>query len=147
MNHIKAIHVIKKKLNLNDDDYRFHLRQATGKDSCKAMNPLELAKARQYFDNMANRTSLPQAKANATSAKSKHPTRPTPSLDALPLVKRIRAQLISLGRKPDSYADGIAKQMLGDNCPTFFEWCHPRDLTRITQALGFQQRREGAATK
>jgi hypothetical protein len=29
-------------------------------------------------------------------------------------VRRIRAQLISLDHKPDEYADGIAKQMLGD---------------------------------
>jgi phage gp16-like protein len=147
MNHMAAIHCLKKTLKLSDDDYRFHLRQATAKDSCKAMNPVELAKARAYFDSMATRSGLPQAKANAAAAKTKHPTRPTPSIDALPLVKRIRAQLISLGRKPDSYADGIAKQMLGDDCPKFFEWCHPSDLTRITQALGFQQRREGAATK
>lgn len=147
MNHTAAIHIIKSRLGLSDDDYRFYLREACGKDSCKAMNPLELAKARQYFDNMANRSGAPQATAVAASAKAKRPKRPIPSPDKLPLVKRIRAQLISLGRKPDSYADGIAKQMLGDNCPTFFEWCHPADLTRITQALGFQQRREGAATK
>jgi phage gp16-like protein len=147
MNHIAAIHVIKKQLNLSDDDYRFHLRKATGKDSCKAMSPIELAQARQHFDLMANRTGLPQAKAIAATAKSKHPKRPTPSPDHLPLVKRIRAQLISLGRMPDSYADGIAKQMLGADCPQFYEWCHPTDLTKITQALGFQQRREGAATK
>jgi hypothetical protein len=51
MNHIAAIHCLKKTLKLSDDDYRFHLRQATAKDSCKAMNPVELAKARAYFDN------------------------------------------------------------------------------------------------
>jgi phage gp16-like protein len=147
MNHIAAIHCLKKTLKLSDDDYRFHLRQATAKDSCKAMNPVELAKARAYFDSMANRSGLPQAKANAAAAKSKHPTRPTPSLDALPLVKRIRAQLISLDRKPDSYADGIAKQMLGDACPQFFEWCKCADLLNISKALGYQQNREGAATQ
>lgn len=81
------------------------------------------------------------------SANSKRPARPTPAADALPLVRRIRAQLISLDRKPDAYADGIIKQMLGDEAPQFFEWCNPRDLTLISQALSYEQNRKGAPTK
>ncbi|MDO8774275.1 MAG: hypothetical protein Q7K57_37290 [Burkholderiaceae bacterium] len=54
---------------------------------------------------------------------------------------------ISLDRKPDEYADGIAKQMLGDETPAFFEWCHVRDLDRISKALTYQQNRTGASTK
>jgi hypothetical protein len=81
------------------------------------------------------------------ATKTKRPARPTPSVDAAPLVRRIRAQLISLDRKPDEYADGIAKQMLGADAPQFFEWCHLRDLTKISQALSVEQNRKGAPTK
>lgn len=58
-----------------------------------------------------------------------------------------QVQLISLDRLPDTYADGIAKQMFGDAAPQFFEWCPIRDLERISQALTYQQTRTGAPTK
>ena len=58
-----------------------------------------------------------------------------------------RVEVASLDRKPDEYADGIAKQMLGTDAPEFFEWCHLRDLTKISQALAVEQNRKGAATK
>jgi len=60
------------------------------------------------------------------------------------LVRRIHAQLISLDRKPDNYANGVAKQMFGLEAPDFFEWCNREQLHAITAALALQQQREGA---
>ena len=65
-----------------------------------------------------------------------------PGIDGIELVRRIRAQLIALGRLPDSYADGIAQQMWGTKAPTFYEWCSGEQLRGITTALGQQQNRQ-----
>jgi phage gp16-like protein len=146
MNHKAAIHIIKAQLALSDDDYRFHLEQASaGTDSCSAMSAIQLAKTRAYFDAMAQRSGI--ARKPVEPAKARKPvkrTRPLPSKDSVKLCRRIRAQLISLGRLPDTYADGIAKQMFGDAAPQFYEWCHADQLYKITQALGVEQKRKGA---
>lgn len=133
------IHIAKKQLNLDDETYRTILASKGGATSSKDLDFAGRARVLAYFQTMG-------FKPKAT-AKSKRPARPTPSVDALPLVRRIRAQLISLERKPDEYADGIAKQMLGTDAPQFFEWCHLRDLTKISQALSVEQNRKGAPTK
>lgn len=73
----------------------------------------------------------------------KGPKRPTPARDKRALCSRIRAQLISLGRLPDSYADGISKQMFGVDR---FEWCDHEQLHKITAALTYEQQRKGAPT-
>jgi phage gp16-like protein len=132
------IHIAKKQLSMSDADYEAMLwtqgRVRSAKD-------LDFAGRRAVLDYLRSIGFRPVA-----AKKSARPKRPTPSVDALPLVRRIRAQLISLDRKPDEYADGIAKQMLGDAAPEFFEWCHPRDLHKISQALGVEQNRRGAPT-
>jgi phage gp16-like protein len=146
MNHKAAIHIIKAKLDLSEDDYRFHLAQASGgATSCSKMNPIQLGKTRAYFDTMAQRSGITLDPVEPSKARKpvKH-KRPLPGKDSAKLCRRIRAQLISLGRLPDTYADGIAKQMFGDAAPQFYEWCHADQLYKITQALGVEQKRKGA---
>jgi phage gp16-like protein len=133
------IQIAKKQLNLSDEEYRSILLGRGGVESSKDLDHAGRKRVLEYLETLGFK---PKASANP-----KRPARPTPSADALPLVRRIRAQLISLDRKPDEYADGIAKQMFGDTTPEFFEWCHVRDLERISQALTYQQNRTGAKTK
>jgi phage gp16-like protein len=133
------IHIAKKQLNLTDEDYRAILISKGGVSSSKDLDHPGRERVLAYFLTLGF---MPKA-----ATKTKRPARPTPSVDAAPLVRRIRAQLISLDRKPDEYADGIAKQMLGTEAPQFFEWCHLRDLTKISQALSVEQNRKGAPTK
>ena len=133
------IQIAKKELRLADDEYRAILISQGGVESSKDLTHEGRQRVLQYLQKQGWK---PKA-----SAKPKRPARPTPKADALPLVRRIRAQLISLDRLPDTYADGIAKQMFGDAAPQFFEWCPIRDLERISQALTYQQNRIGAPTK
>lgn len=133
------IQIAKKELHLTDDEYRAILLSQGGAESSK---DLDHAGRQRVLDYLKTLGFKPKAAANP-----KRPARPTPSADALPLVRRIRAQLISLDRKPDEYADGVAKQMLGTEAPEFFEWCHLRDLEGISKALTYQQNRMGANTK
>lgn len=136
---LAKIHVAKKQLGMSDDDYRAMLQSKGGASSAADLDHAGRQRVLAYLTTLGFK---PKA-----SPQTKRPARPTPSVDALPLVRRIRAQLISLDRKPDSYADGIAKQMLGDDAPEFFEWCRLHDLERISQALTYQQNRTGAPTR
>jgi phage gp16-like protein len=133
------IQIARKQLHLTDEEYLTILQTYGGVQSSKDLDHEGRKRVLAYLERLGFK---PKAAASA-----KRPSRPTPSADALPLVRRIRAQLISLDRKPDSYADGIAKQMLGDAAPRFFEWLSPRDLEKVSQALTYQQNRTGAPTK
>ncbi|SDO77797.1 Protein of unknown function [Rhodoferax sp. OV413] len=138
---LAKIHLAKKQLNMSDDDYRAMLWTQGRVHSAK---DLDFAGRRAVMDYLTKTAGFKSAPAKPSSKPTARPKRPTPAPDALPLVRRIRAQLISLERKPDEYADGVAKQMLGTDAPQFFEWCHPRDLYKISQALGVEQQRKGA---
>jgi hypothetical protein len=54
-NHIAAIHVLKSKLQLSDDDYRALLVQLTGKASSKAMTQPEQQHVRDHMQRLAER--------------------------------------------------------------------------------------------
>jgi len=133
---LAKIHVAKKALSMSDEDYRAMLQAQGGVHSAGELTHDGRLRVLQHLQRLG-------FKPVATAKTKRRPARPTPSADALPMVRRIRAQLISLGNLPDVYADGIAQQMLGAQAPEFFEWCHPADLYKITQALGVEQRRKG----
>lgn len=142
---LKRIHAMQREVGLQADDATAVKIAVTGVASSGAMTVMQRAK---YIGHLAGlvRSAQPGAEPR-NGATKRRPKRPTPSADAAPLVRRVRAQLISLGRLPDTYADGIAKQMLGAGAPEFFEWCAPRDLYKISQALGVEQKRKGANTQ
>jgi phage gp16-like protein len=140
---IAKIQIARQQLNLPDDQYLTILAtQGDGVTSSKDLDHDGRQRVLAYFAHQYKW--VPRSKPGAPTRR---PKRPTPSADALPLVRRIRAQLISLDRKPNEYADGIAKQMLGDSAPQYFEWCALRDLHKISQALGVEQQRRGAPTQ
>lgn len=141
---LAKIHIAKKDLRLSDDDYQALLIAVCQVKSASQLDVAGRAKLLAHFHKLGWKPGKSAAAAGRPSAAAKaRPSRPTPSADAAPLVRRIRAQLISLGRLPDSYADGIARQMLGDKAPEYFEWCLPDDLYKISQALGIEQQRKG----
>jgi len=133
---LAKIHVAKKQLNMSDDDYRAMLWTQGRVHSSKDLDHAGRASVLDYLKAIGFKA--------VSSPASKRPRRPQIGADKLKLVRRIRAQLISLKRKPDTYADGIAKQMFGIE---FYEWCTHDQLHAITAALAIQQRREGADTK
>ena len=141
---IKAIHAMQRQLGLQGDD-AVAVKLAVVKVASSA--DMTDAQRTVYIGHLRGLVAQ-QAKERGTKpTTTRRPKRPTPAADAAHLVRRIRAQLISLGRLPDTYADGIAKQMLGDSAPEFFEWCTPRDLYKISQALGVEQQRKGVPTR
>lgn len=139
---LAKIHIAKKELGLSADDYTALLRAVCQVDSASKLDVAGRAKLLAHFRKIGWKPGASSGGRPATVSRPR-PSRPTPSVDAAPLVRRIRAQLISLGNLPDSYADGIAHQMLGEQAPKYFEWCHLTDLYKISQALGVEQRRKG----
>lgn len=139
---LAKIHIAKQQLGMSDDDYLAMLWACGRVDSAAKLDHVG---RQRVLDHLAGCGFKPRSKP-AAQRRTQRPRRPVPAPDRAPLVRRIRAQLISLGRLPDTYADGLAKQMLQADAPEFFEWCEPRDLYKISQALGYEQARKGAAT-
>lgn len=59
-NHTAAIHVLKSKLQLQDDDYRALLVQLTGKASSKGMTATEQTQVRDHMQRLAQRLGVAQ---------------------------------------------------------------------------------------
>ena len=99
-NHIGAIHVLKAKLRLSDDDYRALLKGLTLKTSSKDMSPAEQQKVRDHMQGLAERMGVVQPTRRrpmpaARFAKSK--------ADATPKERKVWALWHQLGR------DGVVR--------------------------------------
>ena len=57
-NHIAAIHVLKSKLQLSDDDYRALLKALTQKTSSKDLTDKERQAVRDHLQHLAERTGV-----------------------------------------------------------------------------------------
>lgn len=130
---LARIHIAKQQLGMSDDDYRAMLWTQGRVHSSRDLDHVGRQRVLDYLASIGFKP--------APSKAAKRPSRPTPTPDKVKLVRRIRAQLIDLGRLPDTYADGIAKQMFAVD---LFEWCKPDQLHAITAALAVQQRKKGA---
>ena len=58
--HTAAIHVLKSKLHLSDEDYRALLFNLTSKSSSKDMSATEQRKVREHMQNLTERMGLTQ---------------------------------------------------------------------------------------
>ena len=99
-NHIGAIHVLKAKLRLSDDDYRALLKGLTLKTSSKDMSPAEQQKVRDHMQGLAERAGVVQPTRRRPMpanrfAKSK--------ADATPKERKVWALWHQLGR------DGVVR--------------------------------------
>ena len=69
-NHIAAIHTLKSKLSLSDDDYRALLANLTGKTSSKALPPDQLVAVRDHMQGLAERMGVVKASPHRPAARS-----------------------------------------------------------------------------
>ena len=60
VNHTAAIHTLKSKLKLSDDDYRALLVNLTGKSSSKEMSLAEQRMVREHLQKLAERMGVAQ---------------------------------------------------------------------------------------
>ena len=69
-NHIAAIHALKSKLTLSDDDYRALLINLTGKNSSKAMSATEQAKVRDHMQALGERLGVAKSLRRRTPGRT-----------------------------------------------------------------------------
>ena len=70
-NHIAAIHVLKSKLQLSDDDYQALLIHLTGKASSKDMTAAQRSTVRNHMQRLAERAGAVQPTAQRPYAPAK----------------------------------------------------------------------------
>ena len=134
---LARIHIAKKALNLDDDAYRDIMFTVARVRSSAELDFTGRKRLIEHFLKCGWNGSKP------TAAKpAKAPKRPTPSATLAPMCRKVRAQLISLGRRPDSYADAIAQRMFNVQ---FYEWCHSDQLHALVAALAVEQAARGVA--
>lgn len=77
-NHIAAIHALKGKLKLSDDDYQALLKNLTGKTSSKDMTAVQQAAVRDHMQQLAVKLGLaqPTRSRRNTFAQSKQAATP-----------------------------------------------------------------------
>lgn len=139
---LARIHIAKKALNLSDDEYRELMFSVARVRSSAELDLIGRKRLIEHFIRCGWSGGKPTPKRAAS--KTERPRRPTPSASVAPLCRKVRAQLISLGRKPDGYADGIAQQMYKVQ---FYEWCTSEQLQAVVSALGAEQARLGITYK
>ena len=69
-NHIAAIHVLKSKLQLTDDDYRALLRNLTHKTSSKDLSDKERQAVRDHMQQLAERAGVAKPLRRHTPART-----------------------------------------------------------------------------
>ena len=72
-NHIAAIHVLKSKLQLSDDDYQALLIHLTGKASSKDMTAAQRSTVRNHMQRLAERVGAVQPTAQRPYAATASP--------------------------------------------------------------------------
>lgn len=133
-NHLAAIHVLKTKLQMVDDDYRALLVQLTGKNSSKLLADRERQAVRDHLQKLAERMGVVKPFRGRTGAKSfAEKKAQTP-----PLERKVWALWNQLHR------DGLVR----DNSPAALSawvqrtvhvaalvWCNDAQLVTLIEAL------------
>jgi phage gp16-like protein len=126
---LAMIHVAKKALALEEDDYRSILLAVTGKTSSAELGSDGRKALIDHFKKIG-------FKAVAKKAGRAKPTGAAPRQR---YIAKIEAQLTAAGR-PWAYADAMAKRICNIDR---IDWCEPADLARVIAALSYDARRNG----
>ena len=128
--HIKAIHVLKGKLSLSDDDYRALLIQLTGHSSSKAMTQPQRRTVREHLQRLAERAGLAA------------PRPPLPA--ASPRERKVWAIWLDMARrglvhnKSAQALDAFVQRQTGVSA---LRWCSAAQLDAVIEALKLWQKR------
>ncbi|USE78083.1 regulatory protein GemA [Cupriavidus gilardii] len=126
---LAKIHIAKKQLAMEDEDYRAMLRSIGGVESAKDLSPIGAAKVMSHLERCGFKPLRQVGR------------RPRPTRDKNALVGKIEA-LLAEAERPWSYADAMAKRMFGIEK---IDWCDVDQLWRIAAALQKDAKRHGRA--
>jgi len=122
------IHMAAKQLGLKDDVYRDMLWNVADVRSSKDL------------DEQGRKKVLDHLKKCGAVFKSNKRIKPTTSKKAL--VGKVRA-FMAEAKRPDSYADGMAKRMFSVDC---YEWLDAGQLHKLVAALTYDAKRHNRRT-
>ena len=122
---LAKIHLAKKQLQLDEETYRAMLWTVGRVQSARDLDAGGRARVLEHLE--------------ARGFRPHRRGRSVPAGERVPLVRKIRAQLMT-AKRPDAYADGLARKMFGVDR---FEWCQPEQLRKIIAALAKDAGRHG----
>ncbi len=134
--HIAAIHVLKAKLRLSDDDYRALLRQLTGQASSKDCTPAQQQQVRDHLQRLAEAAGVASATRRAGfEARVKA---------ASPRERKVWAIWLDMARrglvhnKSAQALDAFVQRQTGVSA---LRWCSAAQLDAVIEALKLWQKR------
>lgn len=128
-NELAMIHLAKKQLALEDDEYRAILLSVTGRQSSADLDWQGRKKLIDHFKKIGFKV----------AAKSAGRARPDVAPDRKRLIDKIEA-LLAEAKRPWSYIDGMVKRICKVDSIHF---CTPEHLLKIVAALSKDARRHG----
>jgi len=126
---LAKIHIAKKQLGLDDDTYKDMLWTVARVRSSKDLDEYGRKKILNHL--------------RSCGAKFKRKKRTTPAQDKQALINKIQAMLAE-AKRPDEYADGMAKRMFHVER---YEWLQWGQLRKIIAALTYDAKRHGRRTQ
>lgn len=130
-NELAKIHLAKKQLALDDDEYRAIMLSVTGKQSAADLDWQGRQKLLNHFKKIGFKV---KAKAGGRA-------RPTVGEDRAPRMRKIEALLADSGRSW-AYADGLAKKLFASTTKVErIEFCDGDHLAKVIAALVIDAKR------
>ncbi|MFV0678968.1 regulatory protein GemA [Ottowia sp.] len=133
---IAAIHTLKSRLSMADDDYRALLLQLTGQRSSKDCTPTQRQQVRDHLQKLAERMGVAQPGRSAAFAQKR--------AAASPRERKVWAIWLDMARRgivrhKDSRAlDGFVQRQTGTSALRF---CSAAQLDAVIEALKLWQKR------
>ena len=140
-NHTAAIHVLKARLALSDDDYRALLVSLTGHASSKALNDVQRGRVRDHLQGLAERMGVAAPSRAATGAAWRKRKE-----QASPQERKVWAMWLALGRAgvvADTTERALHAWVHRTVHVDALRFCNGAQLHTLIEALKDWQRREG----
>jgi phage gp16-like protein len=135
-NHIAAIHVLKAKLRLTDEDYRALLNHLTGHTSSKDCTPAQQRQVRDHLQRLAEAAGV-ASPARRAGFQARYQA-------ASPRERKVWAIWLDMARRGlvhnrDARAlDAFVQRQTGVSA---LKWCNAAQLDAVIEALKLWQRR------
>lgn len=128
-NELAKIHLAKKQLALEEDEYRAIMRSVTGKQSAGDLDWQGRKKLLDHFKKLGFKV----------VAKTGGRARPDVAASRQRLIGKIEA-LLAEAKRPWAYADAMAKRICKVDS---IQFCMPAHLVKIVAALSYDAKRHG----
>lgn len=138
---LAVIHAGKKRLELDDENYRVLLEGLTGQRSAAHLTAAERGIVINKLEELGGRTA-PRSASKPAGQTYASQNRVTPGPDKARLLWKIDQLLGEMDKNRD-YAESILKQMMGAEAPSALDWATPTQLNKLVAALKIHQRRQG----